>query len=111
MECEREKLKSDIFDAHRRSEMLAQEVDEQNTRVERNTQALLHKTEGKYLEQIHELQKRFSTEKEYLQQSLKTLESQLSIFKEEEAALKSQISSLSQVYVPILLYRYRCLWK
>ena len=97
MECERDKLKSDIFEAHQRSTMLAQEVDEQNNRLERNTQALLHRTESKYIEQIHELQKRLTGEKEYLQQSLNTVESQLKSFKEEEMKLKSQISSLTQV--------------
>jgi DNA-binding transcriptional regulator YiaG len=97
MECERDKLKSDISEAHQRSTMLAQEVDEQNSRLERNTQALLQKTESKYMDQIHQLQRRFNVEKESFQHSLNAVESQLNNYKDEETRLKHQITSLSQV--------------
>ncbi len=77
--------------------MLAQEVDEQNSRLERNTQALLQKTESKYMDQIHQLQRRFNVEKESFQHSLNAVESQLNNYKDEETRLKHQITSLSQV--------------
>jgi len=97
MECERDKLKSDVLEAHQRSSLLAQEVDEQNSRLEKNSQMLIQKLESKYSEQIHELQQKFLFEKESLQQALMLAEAQLSTLQENDAKLKSQILKLNNV--------------
>jgi uncharacterized membrane protein YcaP (DUF421 family) len=86
-----------VFDAHQRSSLLAQEVDEQNSRLEKNGQMLIQKMESKYSEQIHELQQKYVAEKESLQQALLLAESQLSALQENDAKLKSQIAKLNNV--------------
>lgn len=96
IECERNKLKTDIVDAHQRSAIIAQEVDEQNARLERNSQQLIRKMELKYNEQIQEIQNRFSVEKDSLQQALQLTEAKLKEIQEEEINLKSQINKLNQ---------------
>ncbi|OXA42644.1 ninein [Folsomia candida] len=95
MEGERDKLRSDIFEAHQRSSLLAQEVDEQNARLEKNGQILLQKMEAKYAEQLHELQVKFGSEKESLQQALYLAESQLKSLAGDDSKLKGHITKLN----------------
>lgn len=104
MECERDKLKSDVYEAHQRSTVLAQEVDEQNARLEKNSQILLRKMEAKYTEQIQELQLKFSVEKDTLQQALQLAESQLKSLYEDDTRLKLQLTSLNNVIEPYLIF-------
>ncbi|CAL8099962.1 unnamed protein product [Orchesella dallaii] len=96
IECERDKLKADILDAHQRSALIAQEVDEQNSRLERNSQMLLRKMEIKYNEQIQDIQNRFSSEKESLQQALHLAETKLKELQDEDSKLKTQINKLNE---------------
>lgn len=96
IECERDKLKADIVDAHQRSALIAQEVDEQNARLERNSQLVLRKMEMKYNEQIQDLQDRLSAEKESLQQALHATETKLNELQEEDNKLKVQINKLNE---------------
>lgn len=96
IECERDKLKADIVDAHQRSALIAQEVDEQNARLERNSEMVLRKMEMKYNEQMTELQDRFSSEKDSLQQALLIAETKLKELQEEDSKLKSQLNKLNE---------------
>lgn len=96
IECERDKLKADIVDAHQRSALMAQEVDEQNARLERNSQMVLRKMEMKYNEQIQDLQDRFTIEKETLQQALHVAETKLKELQEEDNKLKLQINKINE---------------
>lgn len=96
IECERDKLKADILDAHQRSALIAQEVDEQNSKLERSSQMLIRKMEIKYNEQIHDIQNRFTSEKESLQQALHLAETKLRELQDEDNKLKIQMTKLNE---------------
>lgn len=97
MEGERDKLRSDILEAHQRSSLLAQEVDEQNARLEKNSQLVLQKMEASYAEQLVELQGKFGAEKESLQNALLLAESQLKSLEGNDSKLKGVINKLNNV--------------
>lgn len=77
--------------------------DEQNARLEKNGQILLQKMEAKYAEQLHELQVKFGSEKESLQQALYLAESQLKSLAGDDSKLKGHITKLNNVRILIVI--------
>lgn len=97
MHAEREKLKCDVLEANNRATMLAQEVDENHAKMERNTQNQVKLLEQRHTDILKELTDQFNGEKEHLSLVNKNLEEKISCLENEESKLQNDLE-LAQKY-------------
>uniref|UniRef100_T1IIF3 EF-hand domain-containing protein n=1 Tax=Strigamia maritima TaxID=126957 RepID=T1IIF3_STRMM len=95
---ERNKLKTDVTEANFRASMLAQEVDDQNSKLEKASQNKIRLIEKKYKEQLQALLEELSTEKDQVaSQVLKAqsaLQDEIAILRKESTYSKDQVYTL-----------------
>ncbi|XP_018336876.1 ninein [Agrilus planipennis] len=97
MHAEREKLKSDVMEANNRASLLAQEVDDNHARMEKNTQNHVRLLEQKHSDIIKEVTDQFISEKEQMTQLNQSLQQKIKSIEHEEARLREELS-LCQTY-------------
>eukprot|EP00094_Tigriopus_californicus_P012704 TCALIF_12281-PA protein Name:"Similar to NINL Ninein-like protein (Homo sapiens)" AED:0.06 eAED:0.06 QI:7/0.87/0.70/0.94/0.87/0.94/17/222/1708 len=97
---ERDKLRLDVSEANQRSLLLAQEIDDQNARLEKSSQVKFRELEQKYVDQIRELQGELSSEKEQHQYVSLELDSRQRMISEKmnekESKMREQIRNLEK---------------
>ena len=94
---EKVKLQSINEELTKQSQMLAQEIDEQNTKLELTNKLLMENLVHKYEEQISELKSEFNSEKCLLTESIKEYETTITSMKEEETRAKIEMIRLQSV--------------
>lgn len=97
MYAEREKLKCDVTEANNRATLLAQEVDDNHARMERNTQNQVKLLEQRHADILKELNEQFSNDKEQASQMNQRLEQRISSLEIEESKLRNDLL-LAQKY-------------
>lgn len=94
MNAEREKLRCDIAEANYRSSLLAQEIDENHAKMEKNTQKQVKLLEQRHAEVLKELTSQFTGDKEQMSILNSKLEKRIASLETEETKLKSTIHSI-----------------
>ncbi|XP_058793217.1 blastoderm-specific protein 25D [Phymastichus coffea] len=94
LSCERDKLRTDIIEANDRANLLASDVDEHQTRLEKNYQEQICQLEAKHVEALKELSNQLHSEREKNSSSLKSLEDQLQLAQQEELRIRNELSSV-----------------
>lgn len=95
---ERDKLKSDLADADRRSTLLAQEIDERHARIEKTAALTVETLEQKHAEEIKLLKKQMTFEREQLIANSQRLEESLASHVEQLSKVWQDLSSLQKEY-------------
>lgn len=90
--AEREKLKCDVIEANNRATLLAQEVDDNHARMERNTQNQVRLLEQRHADILKEMNEQFTNEKEQASFLNQRLEQKIVLLENEEAKLRSDLS-------------------
>jgi len=95
---ERDKLRQDLLDANQRSELLAQEIDEQHARQEKESREEVQALETRWAEQVREVTRQAEEEQEATHDKVFELQRLLSQnssnFKSIESHLKKDIENL-----------------
>ncbi|XP_040583976.1 uncharacterized protein [Lepeophtheirus salmonis] len=95
---ERDKLRADLNDANHRATLLAQEIDDQNARLETNSRLQMEQLENRYSGEIKEIQNLLSKEREQNQNLVREFELKDKCLHEklleQEGKLKEEISLL-----------------
>jgi len=95
---ERDKLRQDLVDANQRSELLAQEIDEQHARQEKEGREQVQALESRWAEQVREVTRQAEEEQEATHDKVFELQRLLSQnssnFKSIESHLKKDIENL-----------------
>ncbi|CAB4060839.1 NINL [Lepeophtheirus salmonis] len=95
---ERDKLRADLNDANHRATLLAQEIDDQNARLETNSRLQMEQLESRYSGEIKEIQNLLSKEREQNQNLVREFELKDKCLHEklleQEGKLKEEISLL-----------------
>lgn len=92
--CERDKLKNDLAEANYRASLLAQEIDDHHSKLEKVNQNQFKLLEQKHSETIRDLTTRFSQERELLAQQNNRLEQKVTGLQQLESKLSSEVTSL-----------------
>lgn len=90
--AEREKLKCDVAEANNRATLLAQEVDDNHARMERNTQNQVKLLEQRHSDILKEINEQFANEKEQANLLNQTLQQKINCLENEEAKLRGELS-------------------
>ncbi|XP_034255415.1 ninein-like protein [Thrips palmi] len=96
MSCERDKLRNDLAEANFRASLLAQEIDDHHSKLEKVSQNQFKLLEQKHSEVIRDLTARFSLEREQLAQQINRLEHKVTVLQQSESRLSSEAASLRQ---------------
>lgn len=91
LSCERDKLRTDITEANGRSNVLAQEIDEHQVRMEKTRQEQVRQLELKHSEALKELTEQLQLEREKSAITLKSLETQLQTSQHEEQRIRAEL--------------------
>lgn len=94
MSCERDKLRNDLAEANFRASLLAQEIDDHHSKLEKVSQNQFKLLEQKHSEAIRDLTARFSHEREQLAQQNSRLEQKVTVLQQSESKLSSEVASL-----------------
>ncbi|XP_023245896.1 myosin heavy chain, skeletal muscle, adult [Copidosoma floridanum] len=94
LRCERDKLRLDLGEANDRANLFAQEIDEQQARMDKFRENQLRQLEHRHTEALKSLSDLQQLEREKSTGVLKTLEEQLQAFQLEELRLKAELASL-----------------
>lgn len=94
MSCERDKLRNDLSEANYRASLLAQEIDEHHSKMEKVSQNQFKLLEQKHSEALKDLSTRFSQEREQLAQQNNRLELKVASLLQSESKLASEATSL-----------------
>ncbi|KAJ1519255.1 hypothetical protein ONE63_004556 [Megalurothrips usitatus] len=94
MSCERDKLRNDLAEANCRSSLLAQEIDDHHSKLEKVSQNQFKLLELKHAETVRDLTTRFSQEREQLVQHNSRLEHKVSALQQSESKLTSENACL-----------------
>lgn len=97
MHAEKEKLKCDVFEANNRANLLAQEVDDNHIKMERNTQNQVKLLEQRHTDILRDITQQYSSEKEQLSAINQDLEKRILNLEQEVVKLKSDLV-VSQKY-------------
>ncbi|XP_057668880.1 ninein [Diorhabda carinulata] len=91
MHAEREKLKCHVSDANNRATLLAQEVDDNHSRMEQNTLNQVKLLEQRHTEILKELTVQFTKDKDQLTSINQSLENRISTLEQEVHKLKHDL--------------------
>ncbi|XP_050504267.1 ninein [Diabrotica virgifera virgifera] len=97
MHAEREKLKCHVTDANNRATLLAQEVDDNHSRMEQNTLNQVKLIEQRHSDILKEITAQFTKEKDHITTINQTLEDKISTLEQEVNKLKNDLS-IAQKY-------------
>lgn len=95
--AEREKLKCDVVEANNRATLLAQEVDDNHARMERNTQNQVRLLEQRHADILREMNEQYTNDKEQAGLLNHQLEQKIVMLENEEAKLRNDLI-LAQKY-------------
>lgn len=91
MQAEREKLKSDVLEANNRATLLAQEVDDNHSRMEQNTLNQVKLLEQRHADIIKEIKSQYTQDKEQLATMKETLQNRIISLELEITKLKNDL--------------------
>ena len=91
--CERNKLRSDITEANERANILAQEIDEHQSRMEHAQQDQIRQLEIRHSETVKDLTDQLHVERERSITSVNSLEQRLFAAQQEESKLRAELES------------------
>lgn len=91
MQAEREKLKSDVLEANNRATLLAQEVDDNHSRMEQNTINQVKLLEQRHADIIREIKSQYTQDKEQLATMKETLQNRIISLELEITKLKNDL--------------------
>lgn len=91
MHAEREKLKGDVFEANNRAKLLAQEVDDNHSKMERNTQNQVRLLEQRHNDILKEVTQQCASEKEQISSLNHKLEDKILNLEHEVGKLKNDL--------------------
>lgn len=91
MQAEREKLKSDVLEANNRATLLAQEVDDNHSRMEQSTLNQVKLLEQRHADIIKEMKLQYSQDKEQLATMKDSLENRIMSLELEISKLKNDL--------------------
>lgn len=94
MSCERDKLKNDLAEANYRASLLAQEIDDHHSKLERVSQNQFKLLELKHSEAIRDLTARFTAERDQLTQHNNRLDQKVAALQLAESKLASDVAAL-----------------
>lgn len=94
--AEREKLKCDVIEANNRATLLAQEVDDNHARMERNTQNQVRLLEQRHADILKEINEQFVNEKEQTGLLNHRLEQKIVMLENEEAKLRNELLAVQK---------------
>ncbi|XP_072388356.1 uncharacterized protein Nin [Diabrotica undecimpunctata] len=97
MHAEREKLKCHVTDANNRATLLAQEVDDNHSRMEQNTLNQVKLIEQRHSDILKEITAQFTKEKDHISTINQSLEDKISTLEQEVSKLKNDLS-IAQKY-------------
>jgi chromosome segregation ATPase len=93
---ERDKLRVDINEANERANLLAQEIDEHQVRMDKSRQEQLRQLDVKHAEAFKELTKQLHLERERSLSSVRSLEEQLLASQLGEHKIRDELSTVLQ---------------
>lgn len=91
MQAEREKLKSDVIEANNRATLLAQEVDDNHSRMEQNTLNQVKLLEQRHNDIMKEMKLQYSQDKEQLTAMKDSLQNRITTLEQEIMKLKNDL--------------------
>lgn len=91
MQAEREKLKSDVLEANNRATLLAQEVDDNHSRMEQSTLNQVKLLEQRHADIIKDMKLQYSQDKEQLVTMKDSLENRIINLESEISKLKNDL--------------------
>lgn len=91
MQAEREKLKSDVSEANNRATLLAQEVDDNHSRMEQNTLNQVKLLEHRHADILKEMKLQYSQDKDQLANVKESLQSRITSLEQEITKLKNDL--------------------
>lgn len=91
MHAEREKLKCDVVEANNRATLLAQEVDDNHSRMEQNTLNQVKLLEQRHSDILKDITAQYSKDKEQLSAINHCLENRISTLEQETVKLKNDL--------------------
>lgn len=89
------KLKADLLDANQRAQVLAQEVDENHTKMESSLRTQIKQLELKHSEIVKDMSSHMASEKEQLSTTILQLEEKIEHFNLENSKLKQQLGLIT----------------
>ena len=94
--CERDKLRVDIAEANERANLLAQEIDEHQVRMDKAREEQLRQLELKHAEALKDMTNQLHQEREKNSTSLRSLEEQLKASQQEEQRIRVELTRVLQ---------------
>lgn len=94
MSCERDKLRNDLAEANYRASVLAQEIDDHHSKMEKVSQNQFKLLEQKHAETLRDLTMRFTQEREQLALQNNRLDQKVLSLQQSESKLVSEVSFL-----------------
>lgn len=91
MQAEREKLKSDVVEANNRATLLAQEVDDNHSRMEQNTLNQVKLLDQRHSDVMKEMKLQYSQDKEQLTSMKESLQNRITTLEQEITKLKNDL--------------------
>lgn len=91
MQAEREKLKSDVVEANNRATLLAQEVDDNHSRMEQNTLNQVKLLDQRHSDIMKEMKLQYSQDKEQLTSMKESLQNRITTLEQEITKLKNDL--------------------
>lgn len=98
MQAEREKLKGDITEANNRASLLAQEVDDNHAKMEKNTRKQVRLLEQRHADILKDITEQCSVEKDQMSVLNRNLEERIASLECEETKLRNDLD-LAQKYL------------
>lgn len=96
MKVEREKMRIDMLEANERANLLAQEIDEYHTQLEKTKKDLQKQSEQRYAEITKELSDQLNIEREMDAATLKSKDDQLQALQKDNHDMKNKIVHILQ---------------
>ncbi|OXU25716.1 hypothetical protein TSAR_014405 [Trichomalopsis sarcophagae] len=94
--CERNKLRADIGEANDRANVLAQEIDEHQTRVDKARQEQIRQMEARHQEALKDITDQLNLERDKSSLTIKSLEEQLQASQQAEQRITAELSRVLQ---------------
>lgn len=91
---ERDKLRADILESNMRANLLAQEIDDHHSRMEKSRREEIQQLESKHDEQIRDLTSQFYSERERHSNAMESLQGQVKRFENSEQRTKNELASV-----------------
>lgn len=98
MQAERDKLKGDIAEANNRATLLAQEVDDNHAKMEKNTRKQVRLLEQRHADILKDITEQCAAEKDQMSVLNRNLEERITSIESEEAKLRNDLN-LAQKYL------------